>query len=81
MGDPQTNETSQSFNFKKGVDVMCMCTNMPCFNFQLPGPCPLQMYHEKWTPMKSGPPGPNLMGIGPMRFAPPPPPLAIQYMK
>ena len=26
---------------------------------------------EKWTPMKSGPPGPNLMGIGPMRFGPP----------
>ena len=28
--------------------------------------------------MKSGPPGPNLMGIGPMRFGPP---FEIYYIK
>ena len=38
----------------------------------------LLLYHEKWTPMKSGPSGPNLMGPMPMRFGPP---LEIHYMK
>ena len=66
-------------NIQRGFSDKCIIVEMrktflPFLTYNLLGP----VYHEKWTPMRSGPPGPNLMGNGPMIFGPP---LEIHYMK